>query len=430
MAWGASLKSLALGSARKCGFNTRLFPAMCGDLYPPWYKLETFFIAIKPIMFTVAVLCLGAAFHLTLSNRKTVMSSISSINGSSDAWSGVQNKRGSGQASALTQIFSKLDGNKDGGIDKTELKAGLEKISQKTGLSLGGQTDALLTKLDGNGDASISKEELGQALHSQLQPVPNTMEFAQSRSAAGANAMSPASAAGQGGNQKDIFSETDTDGDGFINAAESQVLSDKVKAETGQDTSAMFTKLDSNGDGKLSKTEFNADKPPGGGRPQGGPPSGGTGGSGGSTSVAGGAGPQGKQGPPGAGGPPPKAQGAASASKATSASNKTYDSLDTNRDGKVSEFERLLAQITSASSSSKSGNSKSSTGSADNSSASSSLSKRTKNTDSSGASANASANGFARNALNELAKQVYQSMASNFAGASAAKQGSSLSLMA
>jgi Ca2+-binding EF-hand superfamily protein len=351
------------------------------------------------------------------------VNSISAFKGSSDAWSGIQNKRGSGQASALSQIFSKIDSNNDGGIDKTELKAGLDKISQKTGLSLGGQTDALLSKLDSNSDASISKEELGQALQSQLQPVPNTMSFAQSRSAGGANAMSPS--AGQGGNQKDIFSETDTDGDGFINAAESQVLSDKVKAQTGQDTSAMFTKLDSNGDGKLSQTEFNADKP------QGGPPSGAGGGGGGSAGVAGGAGPQGRQGPLGAGGPPPKSQGAASASGATSASNKTYDPLDTNRDGKVSEFERLLAQITSASGTA---SRKSATASADNSSASKRLLKFPPNTDTASAPAtpvaSASASGFARNALNELAKQVYQSMASNFAGASAAKQGSGLSFMA
>jgi hypothetical protein len=167
--------------------------------------------------------------------------------------------------------------------------------------------------MDSNADGSLSSDELDKGMK-DLMPPPSTMDFAQSRGMGGSN-----------GSQDDLFSKVDTDSDGAVSQDELQVLTDKIKSESGQDVSQDFSLLDADGSGSLSQAEFDA------GRPQ--PP----------------AGAQGAQGPGGPGGPggPPPSGGPGGAGK-TESSSTTYDSLDTNQDGTVSEMERMVGELQEA----------------------------------------------------------------------------------
>ena len=236
------------------------------------------------------------------------MSSISGVSGSSNAWAAVSAQRAQHQA----KMFAKVDTDSSGGVDQTELSSMLNDVASKTGASLG-DSQELFTKMDSNADGSLSSDELDKGMKG-LMPPPSTMDFAQSRGMGGSN-----------GSQDDLFSKVDTDSDGAVSQDELQVLTDKIKSESGQDVSQDFSLLDADGSGSLSQAEFDA------GRPQ--PP-------------AGAQGPQGAQGPGGPGGPP-RSGGPGGAGK-TESSSTTYDSLDTNQDGTVSEMERMVGELQEA----------------------------------------------------------------------------------
>ncbi|CAM8666604.1 FRQ1 Ca2+-binding protein (EF-Hand superfamily) [Comamonadaceae bacterium] len=236
------------------------------------------------------------------------MSSISGVSGSSNAWAAVSAQRAQHQA----KMFAKVDTDSSGGVDQTELSSMLSDVASKTGASLG-DSQELFTKMDSNADGSLSSDELDKGMK-DLMPPPSTMDFAQSRGMGGSN-----------GSQDDLFSTVDTDSDGAVSQDELQVLTDKIKSESGQDVSQDFSLLDADGSGSLSQAEFDA------GRPQ--PP-------------AGAQGPQGAQGPGGPGGPP-RSGGPGGAGK-TESSSTTYDSLDTNQDGTVSEMERMVGELQEA----------------------------------------------------------------------------------
>lgn len=234
------------------------------------------------------------------------MSTISGVSGSSNAWAALNTQRSQHQA----KMFAKVDADGSGGVDQTELGTLLSDISEKTGASVGDAKE-LFTQMDSNSDGSLSSDELDAGMQALIPPPPSTMEFAQSRGMGGS-----------GGSQDDLFAKVDTDGDGSVSKDELQVLTDKIKEDTGQDVSEDFAKLDTDSDGQLSQTEFEA------GRPQ--PPEG-------SQGAQGPGGPGGARGPGGPGG----AQGAAS-------SDTTYDALDTNQDGTVSEVERMVGELKEA----------------------------------------------------------------------------------
>lgn len=240
------------------------------------------------------------------------MSTISGVSSSSDPWATMKAHRSQMQA----KMFAKVDTDGSGGVGQAELTTMLNDISQKAGVSLDGDTAETFSQMDSNADGSLSSEELGQGMQSLMPPPPSTMDFAQMRSADGSG--------GSQGSQDDLFAKVDTNGDGSVNETELQALTNKIKADTGQDAGDMFAKLDSDGDGQLTPSELAAGRPPGG--PQGA----------GSN--------RGADGPKGPGGPPP-AGGAGAAGKSEASSAKTYDTLDTNQDGTVSELERLAGAI-------------------------------------------------------------------------------------
>ena len=232
------------------------------------------------------------------------MSTIQSVSSSADAWAAMRAQRSQMQA----KMFAKVDTDGSGGVDKTELQSMLSAVSQKTGTDLTSNIDDTFTKFDTNADGQLSSDELGKGMHS-LMPPPSTMDFAQSRGASSDE------------RSKELFGKIDTNGDGTVDKTELQTVTDKIKADTGQDASDLFGKLDTDGDGKITQTEFDAGRPDK------------------STASA-----QGAGGPP-PGGPPPGGGGGASAS---SDSSTVYDPLDTNKDGVVSELERLVGEIKDA----------------------------------------------------------------------------------
>ncbi len=136
--------------------------------------------------------------------------------------------------------------------------------------------------------------------------------------------------AGQSGDSAELLKKMDSDGNGSLSSDElSQGLRDLMPPpsstmdfaqsrgaanDDGDGDRDAFASLDTDGDGQLSRAEFEAGRP---------------------------------QPPQGAGGPPPvQAGGGSSGTGATSASSSaSVDPLDTNKDGTVSEIERLAGQL-------------------------------------------------------------------------------------
>jgi Ca2+-binding EF-hand superfamily protein len=85
---------------------------------------------------------------------------------------------------------------------------------------------------------------------------------------------------GAKGNEKDPFSDIDTDSDGSLSESELTTFADTMSEMTGetQDVSALMDKLDTDGSGTISSDEFKAGKPEG--PPPGGMPPGGMAGNG------------------------------------------------------------------------------------------------------------------------------------------------------
>ncbi|MDD5030593.1 MAG: XopAW family type III secretion system calcium-binding effector [Rhodoferax sp.] len=232
------------------------------------------------------------------------MSSISGVSGLSNAWANAISQRTQMQA----KMFDKVDANSSGGVDQTELSTMLSDISAKTGTTL--DAEKLFTAMDSNTDGNLSSDELASGMQSFMPPPSTTMEFAQNRG-------------GKSG-ADDLFAKVDANSDGSVDETEMKAFTDKIETKTGMDSPVSFATLDTDSNGKLTQTEFEAGKPGGPQDAQ-------------NASAAGGA--RGAGGPPPAGGPGGPG-GAAGASEST-----TYDPLDTNQDGTVSELERLAGAL-------------------------------------------------------------------------------------
>ncbi len=221
------------------------------------------------------------------------MTSISAVGGSSDAWTTMRSQM-------QARMFAKVDSNSDGSVDKAELNSMLSDISKMTGQSQSGNIDDTFKSMDSNGDGKLSSDEMGKGME-KLMPPPSTMDFAQSHSGSG-------STSSDGSPLDDMLSKIDSNGDGSLDKSELETLAAKIKSDTGMDVSAKLKKMADDNGGKVSLDQFK-------------------------TAME-------KERPTSAGG----------GSQSTSSSdNKTYDPLDTNKDGTVSRFERLMGALKSES---------------------------------------------------------------------------------
>lgn len=240
------------------------------------------------------------------------MSTLSGVSGSSSAWAQMNTNRSQMQA----KMFAKADTDSSGGVNQTELQSMLDDVASKTGVSNSTKTSELFSKIDSNSDGSLTSDELASGMANIL-PPPSTMDFAQSRS----------SQSSDSGAER--FAKLDADGNGALSKDEMLDLMTQKASQGGgssattssTQTDEMFAQLDANGDGSLTQAEFDAGAPEAQGN---------------STASAGG--------PSGAGRPPHPPGGGGK----TESSTTTYDSLDLNEDGTVSESERLIGELTQA----------------------------------------------------------------------------------
>jgi Ca2+-binding EF-hand superfamily protein len=190
------------------------------------------------------------------------MSTLSGVGGTSNVWSATASSR----ASAMRdKMFSKVDSDGSGSVDKTELQSMLDHISSNTGTSAG-NADELLTKMDSDGNGSLSQTELEAGIKDLMPPPSSTVSFAQQRGGADAQGAAPPDGPPPGGmpppppadasassdvassnsSSSTSFDPLDTNQDGVVSAQERAAgdLQDLMKA------------LDSNGDGDVSKSEI------------------------------------------------------------------------------------------------------------------------------------------------------------------------------
>lgn len=177
------------------------------------------------------------------------MSTISGVSSASSAWSGMSSARASSRAD---RMFSKVDTDGSGSVDKTELQDMLDDMAQKTGTSLG-SADDLMTKMDSNGDGSLSKDELASGMKSLMPPPSSTVDFAQQSGGGLPPPPPPDSASGSGDSSSSTSATStdplDTNGDGVVSAEELAAgeLKDAMKD--------LFAAVDTNGDKSISKSE-------------------------------------------------------------------------------------------------------------------------------------------------------------------------------
>lgn len=106
------------------------------------------------------------------------MSTIATVGSNSSVWSGLSASRAS---PTKEKMFAKVDSDGNGGVDSSELQAMLDKMSERTGQSLG-MADELLAKMDGNADGSLDADELDSGIKSLMPPPSSTLQFAGQRS--------------------------------------------------------------------------------------------------------------------------------------------------------------------------------------------------------------------------------------------------------
>lgn len=106
------------------------------------------------------------------------MSTIATVGSNSSVWSGLSASRA---GPTKEKMFAKVDSDGNGGVDSSELQAMLDKMSERTGQSLG-MADELLAKMDGNADGSLDADELDSGIKSLMPPPSSTLQFAGQRS--------------------------------------------------------------------------------------------------------------------------------------------------------------------------------------------------------------------------------------------------------
>ena len=181
------------------------------------------------------------------------MSGISGVGGASSAWPEMSSAR----AQMKDRLFSKVDTDGSGSVDKSELQSMLDDIAKKTGATAQ-SADALFGKLDTDGDGSISKDELDAGMKSLMPKPASTIAFAQQSAAPqGPQPGPPPGTSAATDNSSSTSSSTatdplDTNGDGVVSAAER--AAGDLKALLGDILGA----ADSNGDQKVTSREAEA----------------------------------------------------------------------------------------------------------------------------------------------------------------------------
>ncbi len=178
------------------------------------------------------------------------MSSIGSVGGMLSAMlsgaGSAAGRAGRPDLSAMAdRMFSRIDGNRDGGIDKAELTSALGRFAPKDG---SGDTRSIVDKMfatfDADGSGSLSQQETRTGLEKLKQQLES--QFQQLR-ASDAGPPPPKTS----GN--DPFGRMDADGSGGLSTTEfgaaAQTTTQSAMLEK------LFSKIDKDGDGSITRAE-------------------------------------------------------------------------------------------------------------------------------------------------------------------------------
>jgi Ca2+-binding EF-hand superfamily protein len=136
------------------------------------------------------------------------------------------------------EMFTKMDTNGDGSVDKAEFTAFGKQMAAKIGKA--DKSEEIFAKIDTDGDGEISKAE-NEAFASQMQ------------------AMGPPPGPPPDGakSSDEMFTEMDTNGDSSIDKTEFETFFQQManKTESTDESSDLFSQIDTDGDGKISKSE-------------------------------------------------------------------------------------------------------------------------------------------------------------------------------
>ncbi len=189
----------------------------------------------------------------------------------------------------IGQLFSKLDTNQDGSVDKSEFVAGANGSQESSSSST--VADQLFSLFDSDQDGKLTKGEL-QTGFQKLGDGLKSLLISQQETPGSSSSGGPGGPGGAGPKADQLFASLDSDQSGSVDEAE--FLKGPADAPAGSGPSdaekkQLFTQFDTNQDGSLSKSELEtgfqslAQNGPhaGHGSQDGPPPSGGSGGPGG-----------------------------------------------------------------------------------------------------------------------------------------------------
>lgn len=172
------------------------------------------------------------------------MSTVSAIGSGGPDWASAMKAR----------MFSKVDSDGSGAVDKSELQGLLTKMAERSGGTAASAEDQF-SRMDSDGSGSLSSEELDKGMR-DLMPAPSsTTEFAQRRGGAGGvGGPPPTQPANESDSSATSTDPLDTNEDGTVSAQE------RAAGELAELMQRLLSAADGNGDGTLNSTEADSFK--------------------------------------------------------------------------------------------------------------------------------------------------------------------------
>jgi Ca2+-binding EF-hand superfamily protein len=130
------------------------------------------------------------------------------------------------KAALQEKLFSKLDVNADGGVDKSELNDFLSYAAAATGSTSATSSADLFKTIDSDGDGSISKTEMADGAKSLFDELRTQL-----MSKSGEAAPPPPPPAEDSDDQQQLFAQIDADGNGSLDQTELGTFLEQTKPQ-------------------------------------------------------------------------------------------------------------------------------------------------------------------------------------------------------